>query len=131
MYFYVGTLANVGGQNSYEDDTKMKKAIMKFLKVTRSKHLITQREMSKRLGVNRSNYARYEATGVISAENLLNFMSALNIKPSELDEIFLERKGALDRAKFLEELDRPLPKNEMSQDEVRALFLKGIAKSFS
>jgi transcriptional regulator with XRE-family HTH domain len=101
----------------------MKKVISKFLRVTRAKHQLTQLEMSKFLGVNRSNYARYESTGVISAENLLNLMLCLKIKPSELDEYYVERKKQIEK----ENSEKP----EISHDELRERFLREVKNSLS
>jgi transcriptional regulator with XRE-family HTH domain len=75
----------------------MKKAIGSFLRVTRARHHLTQQKLSDKVGFKRANYARMESKGVISGEDLLNYLSALDLKPSALDEIFIERKREKER----------------------------------
>jgi transcriptional regulator with XRE-family HTH domain len=75
----------------------MKKAIAKFLRVTRARHHLTQQKLSDKVKFKRVNYARMESKGVISGEDLLNYLDALDLKPSALDEFFLERKREKER----------------------------------
>lgn len=75
----------------------MKKAIGSFLRVTRARHHLTQQKLSDKVKFKRANYARMESKGVISGEDLLKYLDALDLKPSALDEFFLERKRELER----------------------------------
>jgi transcriptional regulator with XRE-family HTH domain len=75
----------------------MKKAIASFLRVTRARHHLTQQKLSDKVKFKRANYARMESKGVISGEDLLKYLDALDLKPSALDEFFLERKREKER----------------------------------
>lgn len=50
-----------------------------MLRLSRTLSYLTQDELSKKLGFNRSNYARSELKGIISAENFLKVIFELDV----------------------------------------------------
>lgn len=85
----------------------MKKEIGNFMRTERARCHLSQHKTADKLKFNRSNYARSELTGVISAENLLIFIAGMKVDKEDvwrLVENFKKAKDASEREKNLREI---------------------------
>lgn len=92
-----GEIVPLYGHTTNVENYKMRQVIRKFLRVKRAERNLSQEKLSKLIKVNRSNYARYEATGVIQGDVLIDLVVALGSDMSELDKYISERKRELER----------------------------------